>query len=130
MGYKKQIAKDSGIIRTVEALAPADEEKGRNTLHSHWQCWTKELSQELRDQLFDNDEEKKTDARKRFTQLIDNLLHTSYGPDLVVEHACNNVNVQSVSDPTPADGIFLDRFFVTQDIRYGAMISWVVSCSA
>ena len=106
---KKQFAKGPGIIGTVEALAPADEEQGRKTLHSHWQCWTKELSQKLRDQLFDNDEEKKADARKRFMQLIDNLLHTSYGPDLVVEHACNNVSVQSVSDPTPADSIFVDR---------------------
>ena len=63
----------------------------------------------MRDQLFDNDEEKKADARKQFTQLIDNLLHTSYGPDLVVEHTCNDVSVQSVSDPTPADSIFVDR---------------------
>ena len=96
-------------IRSVEALTPTDEEQERKTLHSHWQCWAKELSQELHDQFFDNDEEKKADARKRFTQLIDNLLHTSYGPDLVVEHACNNVSAQSVSDPTPADSIFVDR---------------------
>ena len=54
---KKQIAKGVGIIRTVEALALANEEQGRPTLHSHWQCWTKDLSQKLRDQLFDNDEE-------------------------------------------------------------------------
>ena len=40
---------------------------------------------------------------------MDNLLHTSYGPDLVVEYACNDVSVQSVSDPTPADSIFVDR---------------------
>ncbi len=63
----------------------------------------------MRDQLFDNDAEKKADARKRFTQLIDNLLHTSYGPDLVVKHAYNDVSVQSVSDPIPADSIFVDR---------------------
>ena len=98
-----------GIIGTVEALAPADEEQGRKTLHSHWQCWTKELSQELRDQLFNNNEEKKADARKQFTQLIDNLQHTTYGPDLVVKHACNDVSVPSVSNPTPADSIFVDR---------------------
>ena len=78
-------------------------------MHSHWQAWIEEISQALRDQLFDNDEEKKADARKRFTQLIDKLLHTSYGPDLVVEHACNDVSVQSVSNPTPADSIFVDR---------------------
>ena len=46
---------------------------------------------------------------KKFTQLIDNLLHTSYGPDLVDKHVCNNVSVQSVSDPAPADSIFVDR---------------------
>ena len=106
---KKLIAKGPGIIGTVKALAPGDEEQGRKTLHLHWQCWIKELSQELRDQLFHNDEEKNADARKWFTQLIDNLLHTSYGPDLVVEHACNDVSVQSVSDPTPADSIFVDQ---------------------
>ena len=106
---KKKITKGKAIIGTVEALAPADEEQGRKTLQSHWQCWNKELSQELRDQLFNKDEEKKTDARKRFTQLIDNLLHTSYGPDLLVEHACNDVSVQSVSDPTNVMSGSLDR---------------------
>ena len=55
------------------------------------------------------DEEKKADARKGFTQLIDCLLHTTYGPYLVVEHACNDVSVPSVSNPTPADSIFVDR---------------------
>ena len=63
----------------------------------------------MRDQLFDNDEEKKADARKRFTHLIDNLLHTSYVPDLVVKHACNDVSVQLVSNPTLADSVFVDR---------------------
>ena len=62
MGYKKQRAKGPGIIGTVKALAPADEEQGRKTLHLHWQAWIEELSQALRDQLFDNDEEKKADA--------------------------------------------------------------------
>ena len=56
---KKQCAKGKGIIGTPLALAQADKEQGRKTLHSHWQCWTKELCQKLRDQLFDNDEEKK-----------------------------------------------------------------------
>ena len=63
----------------------------------------------MHDLLFDSNEEKKADARKRFTQLIDNLLHTSYGPDMVVKHACSDVSVQSISDPTPADSIFVDR---------------------
>ena len=80
----------------------ADEEHGRLALHVHMQCWTNELSQKLHDLLFNNDEEKKAGASKRFTQLIDNLLHTSFGPDLVVEHACNDVSVESVSDLTPS----------------------------
>ena len=106
---KKQCAKGKGIIGTPLALAPADKEQGRKTLHSHWQCWTKELCQKLRDQLFDNDEKKKAAARKKFTELIDKLLHTSYGPDLEVVHTCNDVNLQSSSDPTPAGSIFKNR---------------------
>ena len=46
---KKLIAKDKGVLGTVEAPAPAVEVQKRKTLHSHWQCWTKEFSQELRD---------------------------------------------------------------------------------
>ena len=46
---KKQIAKGRGILGTVKAFAPADEEQGRKTLHSHWQVWTEELTQDLRD---------------------------------------------------------------------------------
>ena len=91
------------------AFAPADEAQGRKTLHSHWQAWVKELCQKLRDQLFSNDEAKKAAARKRFNQLIDNLLHTSYGPDLKVEHTCNNVNVETATEPAPAGDVFEDQ---------------------
>ena len=89
--------------------APADEEQGRKTLHSHWQIWTEELTQNLRDSLFDNDPKKKTAARTRFSRLIDQLLHTSYGPDLVVSQTCNQVNVQVSPNATPASTIFTDR---------------------
>ena len=106
---QKQVAKGKGVLGTVKAFAPADEEQGRKTLHSHWQIWVEELNQKLRDQLFDNDETKKTAARKRFTQLIDSLLHTSYGPDLKVEHVCNNANSQPASEPILASNVFEDR---------------------
>ena len=37
-------ARGKGIFRTVLAFAPAHEEQGRRTLHSHWQIWTEDLS--------------------------------------------------------------------------------------
>ena len=63
---KKQTAKGVGIVGTTLAFAPADEEQGRLTLHSHWQIWTKELNQDVRDMLFDNDEDKRSKARQFF----------------------------------------------------------------
>ena len=97
----------------------------------------------MRDQFIKYDEGEKADARKRFTRLIDNLLHTSYGPDLVVEHACNDVSVPSVSDLTPADSVFVDwepqvfcdarhktlshdiRGRVMQCVKYGSEVSTI-----
>ena len=45
---KKEKAKGVGILGTTDGFAPADEEQGRGTLHSHWQIWIKELNQKVR----------------------------------------------------------------------------------
>ena len=87
---RTQSAKRPGVIGTVEAFGPADEEQGRGTLHSHWQIWIKELSQELRDSLFDEDQEKRNKNRDRFYCIIDQLLHTTFGPGLTIEHKCTS----------------------------------------
>ena len=85
----KQKAKGKGVLGTVVAFAPADEEQGRKTLHSHWQIWTKELNSELRDDLFAKDPQRRATARKKFFNIVDHLMHTRYECDLEVELNCN-----------------------------------------
>jgi hypothetical protein len=41
-GILKKKTKQSGILGKVIAFAPAHEEQGRKTLHSHWQIWVQE----------------------------------------------------------------------------------------
>ena len=53
---KKQQARGPGLFGTVLAFAPADEEQGRKTLHRHIQVWVKEVDNNLRKQLFQEDE--------------------------------------------------------------------------
>ncbi|MEY3314042.1 MAG: hypothetical protein RLZZ578_1562, partial [Bacteroidota bacterium] len=45
---KKQEPKGRGILGRVIAFAPAHEEQGRRTLHSHWQVWVEDLSPQIR----------------------------------------------------------------------------------
>ena len=85
---RTQSAKRPGVIGTVEAFGPADEEQGRGTLHSHWQIWIKELTQELRDSLFAEDEIERRENRRRFYCIIDQFLHTTFSPDLTIKHKC------------------------------------------
>ena len=70
------------------AFAPADEEQGRKTLHSHWQIWLAQLSQSLRDDLFSQSPICRKRAREKFFKLINNFMHSSYGPDFDVTHGC------------------------------------------
>ena len=109
---KKQCAKRPGVLGTVLAFGPADEEQGRGTLHSHWQIWIKELTQELRDLLFATNQVERASARAKFFRLVDQMIHTTYGPDLKVEHICTPV-VDSNGDipkvAIPASDVFKDR---------------------
>ena len=75
----KQCAKRPGVLGTVLAFGPADEEQGRGTLHSHWQIWIKELTQELRDLLFATDQYERATARTILFHLVDQMIHTPYG---------------------------------------------------
>ena len=38
------------------AFAPAHEEQGRKTLHSRWEIWVKELSSDIRESLWNENE--------------------------------------------------------------------------
>ena len=103
---KKQTAKGVGIVGTTLAFAPADEEQGRLTLHSHWQIWTKELNQDVRDMLFDNDEEKRSKARQFFCAHIDEIMNATYGTEIKVTHKCHEGDVKT---DTPVEDIFRER---------------------
>ncbi len=107
---KKQKAKGKGIVGTVLAFAPADEEQGRKTLHSHWQIWTEELNQEKRDGLFSNDKEEREKARKDFCRHIDEIMNATYGSELTVTHMCKQNDVD-----TPVTGSVQDIFQEKED---------------
>lgn len=62
--HQKQRAKRAGVMGTVKAFGPADEEQGRGSLHSHWQTWIKELNQDLRDALFESNKKKEREDEK------------------------------------------------------------------
>lgn len=109
-----QKAKGKGVLGTVRAFAPADEEQGRKTLHSHWQIWTEELDSELRDNLFSKNPHKRVKARKDFFKIIDHFMHNSYECDLEVEHNCNSPQDGTLPITEPST-TFEDQ--VKQDFR-------------
>ena len=67
---KAQKAKGPGVLGTLLAYAPADEEQGRKTLHMHMQIWVKEVDQKLRDDLFHENQELQQIARKSSTLIL------------------------------------------------------------
>ena len=120
---KKQKAKGKGIVGTPLAFAPADEEQGRKTLHSHWQVWTKELNQERRGGLFSNDKNDREAARKEFCQHIDEIMNSTYGSELTVTHMCKRND-----NDIPVMGLFKTSFktkmtnlFAMEDTKICAM---------
>lgn len=82
----KQEAKGMGVLGTVIAFAPAYEEQGRKTLHSHWQIWTKEMDSELHDNLFAKDQQVRATTRKKFFNIVNHRMHSSCECDFEVEH--------------------------------------------
>jgi hypothetical protein len=81
---KNQKSKGVGIFGTVIAYAPADEEQGRKTLHRHWQVWVKELDMKLRQDLFHSDAMTRRCARARLQKYVDQIMSTTFGPDLIL----------------------------------------------
>jgi len=107
---KNQRAKGKGILGRVLAFAPADEEQGRITLHSHWQIWLEELNQSVRDALFHPDKDKQSKARQDFCAYIDEVMNSTHGTDLEVKHMCKGRPIVS-----SVDKIFKER--KPQDLR-------------
>jgi hypothetical protein len=85
---KTQSSKGKGILGMVIAFAGADEEKGRKTLHRHWQIWVKEIDQNIRDCLFHKDDKTRLEARDTFIKHIDDVFSADYGSDLNISHRC------------------------------------------
>ena len=63
---RKKHAKGPGIVGTVVAFTPADEEQGRTTVHHLIQLWVKEIDQKLRKDIFQNDKCEHEKARIKF----------------------------------------------------------------
>lgn len=85
----KQKAKGEGILGTVVAFAPAHEEQGRHTLHSHWQVWIKEVSNEKRQGLWHEDPNIRKKNREEFYKYVDRVMKASYTTPLSFQHNCN-----------------------------------------
>jgi hypothetical protein len=85
---KTRTSKGKGILGTVKEFTAADEEQGRKTQHRHWQIWIKEMSQTLRNSLFDKNSKRKLKARKKFFKFIDKVICASYGDKVRITHSC------------------------------------------
>jgi len=60
---KEKRSKGRGIFGCVIAFMPAHEEQG---LHSHWQIWVKELSPQVREDLWNDDLKTREEKYKEF----------------------------------------------------------------
>ncbi|KAL7524123.1 hypothetical protein ACHAXR_001615, partial [Thalassiosira sp. AJA248-18] len=85
----KQKPKGKGVLGTLRAFAPGDEEQSRGTLHSHWQIFIEELTNEVRSALFEGNEADRTKAKQKIIDHIDKVMNSSYGGDIYVVHKCN-----------------------------------------
>jgi hypothetical protein len=63
---KKQHTRGKGIFGTMLAFAPAHEEQGRRTLHSHWQIRTEDLSPQVHKDLLNSDRNIRNKSREAF----------------------------------------------------------------
>lgn len=85
---KNQRSRGPGIIGHVNAFAAGDEERGRGSLHGHWQIWVTELLQHVRDGLFHHDPIVREETRSYFYKYIGHMMCANYGTDLVIMHKC------------------------------------------
>ena len=84
----KQQGDGPGILGNVLAFAPAHEEQARYTLHSHWQVWVEELSNNKRLGLWDSDPVIREQNREKFYEYVDSVMKSSYTTPLSFEHDC------------------------------------------
>jgi len=105
----KKTSTGRGILGTVRAFFAADEEQGRKTLHRHWQIWTKEMNQTLRNALFDNNPSTMMEARKTFIEIVDSTITTSYGPQLFITHNCVDDKNQETTKVDTPENIFKEK---------------------
>ena len=86
---EEQKGNGPGILGNVVAFAPAHEEQARYTLHSHWQVWVEELSNNKRLGLWDSDPETREKNREEFYEYVDSIMKSSYTTPLSFKHDCN-----------------------------------------
>ena len=95
---KKQEPKGRGILGRVIAFAPAHEEQGRRTLHSHWQVWVEDLSPQIREDLFSPDDERRSKTRAAFYRYVDNVMCATYSKPLSFDHNCRKASNKTYDD--------------------------------
>ena len=88
---------------TVVAFAPAHEEQGRHTLHSHWQVWIKELSANKRQGLWHDDPDQRRKNREEFYKYVDRVMKASYTTPLSFEHDCSQGKNEDKRDIVECD---------------------------
>ena len=84
----KQESTGTGIAGDLTGWVQAAEEQGRGTLHTHWQLFTKQLSNKARTNLFHPDKRIRDNTRAELVDYIDSMVCASYGPGLKIPHVC------------------------------------------
>ncbi len=56
--------------------------------------WAKEADQKLRKELFQEDKDVKEKARTKFQNYIENIMSTTFRPDLLVPSSCSDAPPQ------------------------------------
>jgi hypothetical protein len=74
---KKQRLKGEGFFGQVLACAPAHEEQGRKTLHSHWQILVEDLLPQIHEDLFNPDIDIQKQNRAAFYRYVNQVMCTT-----------------------------------------------------
>ncbi len=115
----KQQARGKGIFGTVLAFAPAHEEQGRRTLHSHWQIWTEDLSTQVREDLWSSDRNIRTMLREAFYRYVDEVMTATYSKPLAFNHNFIKRMQEKVTGVPQCGGLqFTDVGSLVDDLTY------------
>ena len=96
---KKKKAKQCGILGKVIAFAPAHEEQGRKKLQSHWQIWVEELSSDVIESLWNEDETIRAQSHDEFYSYVDDIMNATFSSKLNVNHACERMPATFSENP-------------------------------